>query len=66
MAGAILAELAQMETKAFPQLRTAQQRRWMEITDKELLVYNFILDFYVLCDTASCPSTSRYVLSCNL
>ena len=28
MAGAILAELAQMETKAFPQLRTAQQRRW--------------------------------------
>src|SRR2546423_523979 len=37
----------------------------LEITDKELLVYNFILDFYVLCDTASCPSTSRYVLSGN-
>jgi|SRR5579859_164552 len=37
----------------------------LEITDKELLVYNFILDFSILCDAASCASTSRYVLSCN-
>lgn len=49
-----------------PNSRSATTAAESGISDKKLLVYNFILDFSILCDAASYASTSRYILSRNL